>query len=300
MSALQSRSGFAQGTFSFAEEFPDYRFLDKTPRGGPPRTCNNVFDAFLAHCEARHAKHDMAAITVACYRRVIEDFWRPRIGTARFLDVRYSTLVALADSPEWSKKTYNNAISVLRRAFKFAYRDYPGQPNPTLSLVGARIKRKDRATVDPFTIQEAETLISAIHRDWAKRRATTMSFGSSPGCDRRNRSHWCSMISTPCAVRYASIRPVLPESIEVPRRPARTGASCSVREHWKSWSASSRCVRDSKALATSITGNSSSKEAASRSVAFSIPTFAGVALLIACSCATASRTARGTRPSAGT
>lgn len=79
----------AQRTFSFAEEFPDYRFLSKTPRGGPPRTCNNVFDAFLAHCEARHDKHDMAAITVACYRRVIENFWRPRIGTARFLDVRY-------------------------------------------------------------------------------------------------------------------------------------------------------------------------------------------------------------------
>jgi hypothetical protein len=79
----------AQRTFSFAGEFPDYRFLSKTPRGGPPRTCNNVFDAFLAHCEARHDKHDMAAITVACYRRVIENFWRPRIGTARFLDVRY-------------------------------------------------------------------------------------------------------------------------------------------------------------------------------------------------------------------
>ena len=65
-----------QGTFSFAEEFPDYRFLNGTPRAGSPRTCNQVFDAFLAHCEARHAKHDMAAITLACYRRVIDRFWR--------------------------------------------------------------------------------------------------------------------------------------------------------------------------------------------------------------------------------
>jgi len=87
------------------------------------------------------------------------------IGVVRFLDIRHSTLVVLADSPEWSKKTYNNAISVLRRAFKFGYRDYPGQHNPTLSLASARIKRRDRATIDPFAIQEAETPIAAIHRD---------------------------------------------------------------------------------------------------------------------------------------
>lgn len=55
-----------QGTFSFAEEFPDYRFLNRTPNAGSPRTCNQLFDAFLAHCEARHAKHDMAAITLVC------------------------------------------------------------------------------------------------------------------------------------------------------------------------------------------------------------------------------------------
>jgi integrase len=157
-----------QGTFSFAEDFPDYRFLNRTPKAGSPRTCNQVFDTFLAHCEARHAKHDMAAITLARYRRVIDGFWRPRIGVVRFLDIRHSTLVALADSPEWSKKTYNNAISVLRRAFKFGYRDHPGQHNPTLSLASARIKRRDRAKIDPFTIQDAETLIGSIQRDWGE------------------------------------------------------------------------------------------------------------------------------------
>lgn len=38
------------GTFSFAEEFPYYRFLRQTPGGGSPRTCDQVFDAFLVHC----------------------------------------------------------------------------------------------------------------------------------------------------------------------------------------------------------------------------------------------------------
>jgi hypothetical protein len=49
-----------------------------------------VFDAFLAHCESRMAKDDMAPITVSSYRRVLNTFWRPKIGEMPFLAVRYS------------------------------------------------------------------------------------------------------------------------------------------------------------------------------------------------------------------
>jgi hypothetical protein len=45
----------AAGTFSFAEEFPDFRHLNKITDEGCPRTCAHVFDAFLAHCESRVA-----------------------------------------------------------------------------------------------------------------------------------------------------------------------------------------------------------------------------------------------------
>jgi hypothetical protein len=36
-----------------------------------------------------------------------------------FSHIRYSRLIAIADGHSWSKKTYNNAISVLKRAFDF-------------------------------------------------------------------------------------------------------------------------------------------------------------------------------------
>ena len=108
----------------------------------------------------------MASITLASYRRVLDGFWRPRIGAQRFLDVRYSTLVKIADNAAWSKKSYNNAISILRRAFKFGYRDHPEKHDPTLGLKSVRIRKKDRPIIDPFTMQEAEALIAAIHRDW--------------------------------------------------------------------------------------------------------------------------------------
>jgi integrase len=156
----------AAGTFSFAEEFPNFRDLKKTPGAGSPRTCASVFDEFLAHCASRVARNDMAPVTLASYRRVVNGFWRPAIGTFRFLDVRYSQLVNVADEPAWSKKTYNNAISVVRRAFKFGYRDHPELHNPTLALKSARIRRKDRAAIDPFTVQDAEHLLSAIHEEW--------------------------------------------------------------------------------------------------------------------------------------
>jgi integrase len=160
------KARIADGTFSFAEEFPDYVHHCKVPRAGSPRTCGQVFDSFLEHCAARVTRHDMAAVTLTSYRRVLDGIWRPDVGPLRFLDVRYSTLVQIADRADWSKKSYNNAISILRRAFKFGYRDHAEQHDPTRELKGARIQRKDRPVIDPFTIDEAEVLITALRHDW--------------------------------------------------------------------------------------------------------------------------------------
>jgi integrase len=57
---------------------------------------------------------------------------------------------------------------VLRRAFKFGYRDYPEKHNPIYNFKSARILKKDRMKIDPFTIQDAEALIAAIHGDWGE------------------------------------------------------------------------------------------------------------------------------------
>jgi integrase len=110
-------------------------------------------------------------VTLASYRRILDAIWRPELGALRFLDVRDSTLVRIADRTDWGKKTYNNAISVVRRAFKFGYLDHPDRHNPTRELKGARIQHKDRSLIDPFTLDEAETLIAALRRDWGDAQA---------------------------------------------------------------------------------------------------------------------------------
>ena len=165
------KARIAAGTFSFAEEFPDYRHLKNVPRAGSPRTCDEVFDEYLAHCAARVARLDMAPVTLSSYRKILDSIWRPELGALRLLDVRYSSLVRIADRTGWGKKTHNNAISVLRRAFKFGYRDHPDRYDPSRELKGARIQRKDRSLIDPFSLEEAEKLIAALRRDWGNAQA---------------------------------------------------------------------------------------------------------------------------------
>jgi len=75
----------------------------------------------------------------------------------------------VADShTDRSNKTYNNAISTIRCAFEYGYRDHPEKPNPANALKRLRISRQDRRPVAPFTIPEARALIAGIHADWGE------------------------------------------------------------------------------------------------------------------------------------
>jgi len=158
------------GTFNFDEEFPDYRFKDELP--SPPgsdknaESCGDVFNKFLAHCEMRVLMDDMAFSTLDGYREILDVIFRPKIGEQPFEHVVYSQLAEIvsAHTKGKKKKTYNNVTSAVRTAFKFGYKDRPGKFNPALALETFRITEKDRPKVDPFTIQEAETIISACHR----------------------------------------------------------------------------------------------------------------------------------------
>jgi len=159
----------ALGTFVFAEEFPEFRDLDTFAPVQRPRTCNQVFDEFMAHNEARMSKTDLAFATVESYRKILESTWRPVIGNQIFEEVKYSTLAKIVDAKlEISKKTHNNVVSVIRCAFEYGYRDHPGKSNPASSLKCFRLTKKDRPAPDPFSIYEAEALIAAIHRDWGE------------------------------------------------------------------------------------------------------------------------------------
>ena len=87
------------GTFSFEEEFPDYRFVGRLSGTSCARLCSDVFDAYLAHCEARLRRNDMAAATVRSYRKILDGAWRPHLGDMIFSHIRYSRMIAIAVWP---------------------------------------------------------------------------------------------------------------------------------------------------------------------------------------------------------
>jgi hypothetical protein len=148
----------------------------------------------------------------------------PTIGELLFYNVGYSRLVAIADGRSWSKKTYNNGISVLRRAFDFGYRDRPLEENPARSLRGARLRKADRPKVDPFCMHDAETLIAAIHRDWGEAQGNYDEFRFSPDFGRPSRSRsssriWMSRTASSVSTRHAS-----PALVDARQKPGKTGA----------------------------------------------------------------------------
>jgi hypothetical protein len=100
----------------------------------------------------------MAAATVRSYRKVLDGVWRPHLGDMVFSHIRHSRLIAIADGHSWSKKTYNNAISVLKRAFgndddRGRRGRFPARIRAVLPLVGdyACHFRARCSTTSPFT-----------------------------------------------------------------------------------------------------------------------------------------------------
>jgi integrase len=162
------KSRIDSGTFRFSESFPDFATSQRVPLPLSGRTCSDVFDALLDHEAARVERGDLAPATLTSHRQILDHVWRPMIGSFSILGVRYTQLVKIADNHRWTKKTYNNTISALRRAFAFGFEDHPELHNPARTLKSARIGKQDRPKVDPFSIQDAEVLIAAIHHEWGE------------------------------------------------------------------------------------------------------------------------------------
>lgn len=99
-------------------------------------------------------------------QQALEVEFRPKIGKQVFEEIVYSTLAEIIakHTQHRKKETFNNVTSAVRSAFKFGYKDLPGKFDPALALSTFRITKKDRGRVDPFAIQDAETIIAAAHR----------------------------------------------------------------------------------------------------------------------------------------
>lgn len=146
------------GTFVFADEFPEYKFIDGVAATGSRPTFNHYADLYLASIGG------LAHATRVSYRKILAHFWRKKVGERILVDIKYAELAAIVGQEPWgSNKTRNNILSVGKRVFDFAYADLPDRRNPAEKLRSLKVQRR---RPDPYAVEEAEKVISGIRKDW--------------------------------------------------------------------------------------------------------------------------------------
>ncbi len=158
-----------RGTFSFSEEFPDYRFIDEVSEPAKQKTFDSIADLFEASIG------DLEYATRESYRKILASFWRPRLGSRIISEVTYAELAAIVGGHPWgSTKTRNNVVSVGRRVFDFAYADMGDKRNPAEKLKSLKVQRQPP---DPYTVDEAEAIIAGVRKDWGEYDGNYVEFG---------------------------------------------------------------------------------------------------------------------------
>lgn len=167
LAAIKTR--IANGTFSFADEFPDYRFIESVATSASHPIFDDVADKFM------QSIGDLQHATKESYRKILASFWRPKVGKRRMDEIKYSDLAAIVGGHPWaSTKTRNNVVSVGRRVFDFYYADIENKSNPAEKLKSLRVQRQPP---DPYSVAEAEQVIAGLREDWGDGDANYFEFG---------------------------------------------------------------------------------------------------------------------------
>jgi integrase len=151
--AEEIRQKIRFGTFVYADYFP----ASKTATTGQGVTVGDRLDTWFETLVGKEGS------TVKGYRTGRE-WWKARIGhiPVRAL-VRSQILAALATEPEWTGKTRNNKMSVLRQALQLALADGVISANPC-DGIGTFPHQKPEP--DPFTQEEAEAIIAGLAKHY--------------------------------------------------------------------------------------------------------------------------------------
>jgi len=162
------------GTFSFAEEFPEYRFIGDVAAAKLQPTFDQVADQFLVSIG------DLEFATQESYRKILSSFWRSKIGSRAIADIRYGELAAIVGERPWSSnKTRNNIVSVARRVFQFAHADETIERDPTERLKSLRVQR---TPPEPYSVDEVTALVAGLLKHWGGHAANYVEFGFFSGC----------------------------------------------------------------------------------------------------------------------
>ncbi len=110
------KARIANGTFRFAEDFPDFLHIDRlAARADGESVTRYSMSSWRTHSRASTRTISPLQRSKATARS-LDAVWRPAIGDMYFDEVK--------------KKTHNNIVSAVRCAFEYGYRDQPERNNP--------------------------------------------------------------------------------------------------------------------------------------------------------------------------
>lgn len=160
--AEEIRQKLRLGLYRAADYFPD----DDRDSGSLP-TVGERLEDWIA------LQSSLKASTIKSYRVSI-DWWKKHLGTKPVEALVHSDILrALSKEAEWSGKTRNNRVIPLRRMLELAIRDGIIKSNP---LEGLEAASHQKPEPDPFTTEEANTIIQAMEQMFGEQMANYFGF----------------------------------------------------------------------------------------------------------------------------
>ena len=149
-----------------------FRYSDYFPKS--PRANVDAAQSAAEFMDTWYAQLDLKNSTVSGYRRMKDNFWKPKIGHIPLDKVKHSDITkALKDGGWDSGKTRNNYLSMISNVFALAVADESIAKNPCEKIEAASWQKKPP---DPFSLAEAERIISSFQERYPQQVANYAEF----------------------------------------------------------------------------------------------------------------------------
>lgn len=149
--------------FVYADYFP----ASLRATSGRAITLGEQLDLWLS------TQTDKAHSTLKGYRVAVA-WWKSKLGDRSMRSIKHSDiLLALSSEPKWTGKTRNNKASALRQALALALRDGSLSSSP---IDGLEAARHQRPPPDPFSRDEAESIIAGLLERYGEQVANYFGF----------------------------------------------------------------------------------------------------------------------------
>lgn len=139
--------------FNYAEYFPDSPRARQTQSVNFEHVANNWLKTLVGK----------APSTINGYKKIINRYLLPELGSQLIKDIKFSDLAVLLSSFNVSAKTRNNILTPIRQIFEMAHIDGDIDINPTVKL---KTSKTQKEPPDPLTMDEMESVISYMGKHY--------------------------------------------------------------------------------------------------------------------------------------